>query len=284
MRLPNLAIHMNRAVNEEGLKFHKQLELPLLWSNLSGDLPPPLRFRALLAERAGCVPEDVLGWDLHVYDTQAGAFWGGEGEFLADSQLDNLASCHAGLTALLEGAGEDVRATRALACFDHEEVGSESAEGAGGSFLADVLRRVSAALGCDEEDHRRALAKSFLVSADMAHAYHPNFPNAYDPQHVVRVNGGPVIKINACQRYATDALAEARFALLCREVQVPVQRYSHRGDLACGSTIGPMSAARLGIPTVDVGNPMWAMHSVRESAGVLDHEFMIRVLTRFFLS
>jgi aspartyl aminopeptidase len=118
----------------------------------------------------------------------------------------------------------------------------------------------------------------------MAHAYHPNFPNAYDPQHVVRVNGGPVIKLNACQRYATDALAEARFALLCQEAQVPVQRYSHRGDLACGSTIGPMSAAKLGIATVDVGNPMWAMHSVRESAGVLDHDFMIRVLTRFFLS
>lgn len=283
LRLPNLAIHMNRAVNEEGLKFHKQFELPLLWAALNG-LPPQVRFRALLAERAGCAPEDILSWELHVFDTQPGVFWGAEEEFLADSQLDNLASCHAGLSALLAGLERDSTATRVLACFDHEEVGSESAEGAGGSFLADVLRRAYAGLGCDEEDYRRALAKSFLVSADMAHAYHPNFPNAYDPQHAVRVNGGPVIKLNACQRYATDSLAEARFALLCQEAQVPVQRYSHRGDLACGSTIGPMSAAKLGIPAVDVGNPMWAMHSVRESAGVLDHDLFARVLTRFFLS
>lgn len=284
LRLPNLAIHMNRAVNEEGLKFHKQFELPLLWANLNGNPPPPFRFRALLAERAACTPEDILGWDVHVYDTQPGAFWGTEEEFLADSQLDNLASCHAGLSALSAGVESDAAATRVLACFDHEEVGSESAEGAGGSFLADVLRRVSAGLGCDEEDHRRALAKSFLVSADMAHAYHPNFPNAYDPQHVIRVNGGPVIKVNACQRYATDSAAEARFALLCQEAGVPCQRYSHRGDLGCGSTIGPMSAAKLGISTADVGTPLWGMHSVRESAGVLDHDFMTRVLTRFFLS
>jgi aspartyl aminopeptidase len=284
LRLPNLAIHMNRAVNEEGLKFHKQFELPLLWAGLNAALPPPARFRALLAGRVSCAPEDILGWELHVCDTQPGAFWGAEEEFLADSQIDNLASCHAGLSALLAGIDQNLPATRVLAFFDHEEVGSESAEGAGGGFLADVLRRASAALGCDDEDHRRALAKSFLVSADMAHAYHPNFPNAYDPQHMVRVNGGPVVKIHAGQRYATDSLSAARFSLCCEEAGVPCQCYSHRGDLACGSTIGPMSAAKLGVAAVDVGNPMWAMHSVRESAGVLDHDFMTRALTRFFLS
>ncbi|MFO1418912.1 MAG: hypothetical protein U1E83_09620 [Methylotetracoccus sp.] len=235
----------------------------------------------LLAGRAGCAAEDILGFDLAVHDTQPGSFWGAGQEFIADSQLDNLASCHAALTALT-ASHERSSVTRVVALFDHEEIGSESAQGADGSLLGDVLERILLAQDDDREGYMRALASSLMISADMAHAYQPNFPSAYEPQHTVRVNEGPVLKINANQRYATDGLGAARFAALCQRAGVPHQTYSHRTDLACGSTIGPVSAARLGVPTIDIGNPMWAMHSIRESAGVLDHSYMIRLLRAFF--
>lgn len=278
VRLPNLAIHMNRGVNEDGLKLNKQTELPLLLGNLLEAFPPAEQFRDLLAHELGAEAEDIINWELHVYDTQQGAFWGPHGEFIADSQLDNLASCHSGLTALLDTP--EPAATCVLALFDHEEVGSESAKGAGGSFLTDVLARISADL--DTEAKAQAFAKSFFISADMAHAYHPNFPSAYEPSHQIRVNAGPVIKTNASHRYATDAESEAYFIGLCEAADVPWQQYSHRTDLGCGSTIGPIVAARLGMRTVDVGNPMWAMHSIRESSGAADHGMMVRVLGRFF--
>lgn len=280
LRLPNLAIHMNRAVNEEGLKFNKQTELPLLLGRLGEELPPQQMLRSLLAQEVDCEPDAILGFELAVCDTQAGAFWGLDREFIAHSRIDNLASCHAGLGALT-GASQPP-ATCVGAFFDHEEIGSESAKGADGSFLADVLERISLASGADREGYKRALAQSFLVSADMAHAHQPSFPQAYEPQHLVKVNDGPVIKINANQRYATDGSGEARFIGICERAGVPYQKYSHRSDLACGSTIGPMTAARLGLAAVDVGNPMWAMHSIRESAGVRDHWYLIRVLQRWF--
>ncbi|WP_198323252.1 M18 family aminopeptidase, partial [Methylococcus sp. BF19-07] len=278
VRLPNLAIHMNREVNKEGLKFNKQTELPLLLA-VADDTPPEERLRALLAERAGCEPKDVLSWELSVFDVQPGAVWGPQGEFIADSQLDNLASCHAGLSALLQAAPE---AVAVAAFFDHEEIGSESHKGANGAFLPDVLERIALASGLDRTGYKRALARSFLVSADMAHAYQPNFPQSYEPLHKVFVNAGPVVKTNACGRYATDVEAAARIIRLCEEAGLPYQQYVHRTDLGCGSTIGPMTAARLGIPAADIGNPMWAMHSVRESAGVRDHTYMIRLLRCFF--
>jgi len=278
VRLPNLAIHMNRGVNEDGLKLNKQTELPLLLGNLLEAFTPIEQFRALIAHELGAEAGDIINWEFQVYDTQQGAFWGPNEEFIANSQLDNLASSHAGLTALLNTDAPE--STSVIALFDHEEIGSESAKGAGGSFLADVLGRIIG--GSDAEDQAQALARSVFISADMAHAYHPNFPAAYEPQHHIRVNGGPVIKTNANHRYATDAETEAYFIDLCESVDVPWQQYSHRTDLGCGSTIGPIVAARLGIRTVDVGNPMWAMHSARESAGAVDHEWMVRVLGRFF--
>ncbi|MGB0126007.1 MAG: M18 family aminopeptidase, partial [Rhodocyclaceae bacterium] len=172
--------------------------------------------------------------------------------------------------------------TCVCALFDHEEVGSESAAGAGGSLVSDVLNRIAGNTGTDGEGFRCALARSFFISADMAHAYHPNFPAAYEPNHRVMVNGGPVIKTNANQRYSTGAETAARFMELCERAGVPHQHYAHRTDLGCGSTIGPIVSAKLGIPCVDVGSPMWAMHSVRESAGVLDHSHMIAVLGMAF--
>ncbi|HTH94007.1 MAG TPA: M18 family aminopeptidase [Rhodocyclaceae bacterium] len=280
VRLPNLAIHMNRDVNETGLKLHKQNELPLLFAMAEENIDSDTKFRTVLAEHLAVEANDILTWDICTYDTQPGSFWGPELEFIADSQLDNLASCHAALTALLVGDAPDT--TNMVAFFDHEEVGSESTTGANGSFMSDVIARLSQNLGLDAEDQRRTLANSFFISADMAHAWHPNFPAAYEPCHRVLVNHGPVIKTNANQRYATGADTAARFMQLCEQAGVPVQNYSHRTDLGCGSTIGPIVAARLGIPTVDVGNPMWAMHSVRESAGVLDHGYMIAALAQAF--
>jgi aspartyl aminopeptidase len=280
LRLPNLAIHMNRDVNEQGLKFNKQTELPLILAlpGESDDAEAPLR--KLLADAVQAEAADLLSWEMNVYDVQKGFLWGANEEFIADSQLDNLASCHAALSALI--ATDRPTATCVAAFFDHEEVGSKSATGAGGSFLTDVLNRITNQTKLDEEDRRRAIARSFFISADMAHAYNPNFPAAYEPGHKVMVNSGPVIKTNVNQRYSTNAESAARFMGLCEKAGVPYQQYAHRSDLGCGSTIGPMVAAQLGISSVDVGSPMWAMHSARESAGVLDHTYMIAALTAAF--
>lgn len=282
VRLPNLAIHMNRDVNEQGLKINKQTELPLILGQLGEGEDAEVHLRKLLADAVQGDAADLLSWELAVYDVQKGCLWGANEEFIADSQLDNLASCHAALTVLL--ATEQPTATCMAALFDHEEVGSESATGAGGSFISDVLNRISFHAELDEVDRQRAMARSFFISADMAHAYHPNFPAGYEPNHKVMVNGGPVIKSNVNQRYSSNAETSARFMGYCEQAGVPFQQYAHRGDLGCGSTIGPMVAAQLGIATVDVGSPMWAMHSARESAGAQDHAYMIAALTAAYAS
>ncbi len=282
LRLPNLAIHMNRKVNEEGLKFNKQTELALILSQAVEEQVIANYLAQLLADQCGIKPEQLLSWELNVYDTQKGAFWGAEEQFYSNSQLDNLASCHAGLQAILDDSVLNSENTVLGAFFDHEEIGSESSKGADGSFLSDILQRIAFTMELDKEDYQRTLAQSFMISADMAHAYQPNFPSAYEPEHKVEVNKGPVIKVNANQRYSTESISEAMFIRWCERGDIPYQKYSHRTDIPCGSTIGPMSSARLGIRTIDVGNPMWAMHSIRESAGVEDHGYFVKVLTVFF--
>ncbi len=278
LRLPNLAIHMNPKVNTDGLKLNKQTELPLLLS-IASDQPALVD---LLAAELNVDASAISAWELHACDTQAGALYGLNEEFYANSQLDNLASCHAGLNALLSDASLNSSQFNVCAFFDHEEIGSNSHKGADGSFLPDVLERIAGSLEMSAEDYKRALSNSFMISADMAHAYQPNFPSAYEPEHKVLVNQGPVIKVNANIRYASNSASQARFIQLCEQADVPYQQYSHRTDIGCGSTIGPMTSARLGINTVDVGCPMWAMHSIRESAGVLDHQYITRVFTQFF--
>jgi len=282
MRLPNLAIHMNREVNDKGLVLNKQTELPLLFAESEDGVAADQQFLAYIAQSLGVDTADILTFELNVFDTQKGTFWGAHQEFIADSQLDNLASCHAAMSALL--ATDNPDSTSVCALFDHEEVGSESAAGASGSFLADVINRICISSELSEEDRLRALAQSFFISADMAHAYHPNYPGAYEPCHHVLVNKGPVIKTNANQRYSTNADTAARFIMLCERAGVPYQQYAHRTDLGCGSTIGPIVASNLGVPSVDVGSPMWAMHSIRESAGAADHQFMAAVLVELFNS
>ncbi len=280
VRLPNLAIHMNREVNDKGLALNKQTGLPLIFGFAVDSTEAHTQLTQAIAQQINVRPEDIITWDLAVYDTQQGGFWGLNEEFIANSQLDNLASCHAAMTALLHN--KKPNSTAICALFDHEEIGSESATGASGSFMQDVITRICASTQTNEEDRLRALANSFFISADMAHAYHPNHASSYEPCHHALVNHGPVIKTNANQRYSTNAETAARFIKLCEQAGVPYQQYAHRTDLGCGSTIGPILAAQLGVASVDVGNPMWAMHSIRESAGVLDHAYMIEVLKQHF--
>lgn len=284
LRLPNLAIHLNRGVNEEGLKFQKQNELALILAETSRQLAPGALedFTSLLLPHLPDEAKHLLSWDIAVYDTQKGNIWGLNNEFFAHRQLDNLASCHSALTALLDEKRNQVpQSTLVCAFFDHEEVGSESHCGAASHFLTDTLKRISDATSNSTQDFARALARSFMISADMAHAYHPHFPSVYDTQHAVHINQGVVIKINVNQRYATDSVSQAMFMNWCQQAKVPYQLYSHRNDLPCGSTIGNI-VAKLGLRTVDVGCPMWAMHSCRESAGVFDHNAMIDVMRYFF--
>jgi aspartyl aminopeptidase len=282
VRLPNLAIHMNREVNDKGLKLNKQTELPLIFGEGQDGVKADQQFLSHIADKINVKATDILTFELNVFDTQKGVLWGANQEFIADSQLDNLASCHAALTALINTSTPD--STCVCALFDHEEVGSESATGASGSFLADTITRISASQKLDAEARLRTLAKSFFISADMAHAYHPNHSGAYEPCHHVQVNKGLVIKTNANQRYSTNAESAARFITLCQSANVPYQQYTHRTDLGCGSTIGPIIASGLGVASVDVGSPMWAMHSIRESAGVLDQSYMIAVLKALYKS
>ena len=282
MRLPNLAIHMNREVNNKGLVLNKQTQLPLIFGEGREGVKADEQFLQHLAQALTVNAQDILTFELNIFDTQKGVFWGANKEFIANSQLDNLASCHAAVTALIET--KKPASSCICALFDHEEVGSESTTGASGSFLADVVNRITASQQLDEEARLRTLAQSFFISADMAHAYHPNHPAAYEPCHHVLVNKGPVIKSNANQRYSTNAESAAKFITLCESAGVPYQQYAHRTDLGCGSTIGPIVASNLGVASVDVGNPMWAMHSLRESAGVLDHGYMIAALKALFNS
>lgn len=282
VRLPNLAIHMNKDVNNKGLVLDKQTQLPLIFGYAADSAEAKKQLDQVIAGHLNVNPADILNWDLTIYDTQKGSLWGQDQAFIADSQLDNLASCHAALQALVTVTKPE--ATSICAFFDHEEVGSESATGAGGSFMSDTIQRICAFQKANEEERLRGFANSFFISADMAHAYHPNHPSAYEPEHHATVNQGPVIKTNANQRYSTNAETAAQFIQLCKQAKVPYQEYAHRTDLGCGSTIGPMISAQLGMPTVDVGNPMWAMHSIRESAGVLDHGYMISVLKQHFQS
>ena len=279
-RIPSVAIHLDRKVNDEGLKVDKHRDLgPTL--ALVGEGEDADVLLAAVADAAGVDPGDVLGHDLSLYDRQPPCLAGLEDEFVLAGRLDNQAMCHAALTALVAAAGEEAPASSAVVClFDHEEVDSGSTRGASGPLLADVLTRVAGAPRGDAV-LTRALAGSLLVSADMTHAVHPARADLHDGEHLPRLNGGPAVKTHSGQRYATDARTGAAFRHLCRAVEVPCQEFVIRGDLPCGSTIGPITAAGLGIPTVDVGNPLLSMHSVREMAGSRDPAAMTRVLEAF---
>ncbi|GEN08898.1 aspartyl aminopeptidase [Myxococcus fulvus] len=284
LRVPNLAIHLNRTVNSDGLKLNAQEHMvPVLGLESGGAVD----LRGLLVQELAkggvkAEPADILGYDLCLYDLQPSTRSGAHDEFLHAARLDNLASCHSSLTALLT-APPSREATSGVILFDHEEVGSRSAQGAASPFLRTLLERITLAHSDGKPDaFHRAIAQSFLVSADMAHAVHPNYASLHEPKHQPQMGLGPVIKSNVNQSYATDGESWAHFAALCREAGVTAQHFVTRTDLGCGSTIGPITAGQLGIRTVDVGNPMLSMHSIREMACASDVAAMVAVLRRFF--
>ncbi|MFV3385099.1 M18 family aminopeptidase [Pseudomonas sp. NY15364] len=276
--IPSLAIHLNREANQ-GWAINPQNELPPILAQLASS--ETADFRALLAEQLAMEhdfnPDAVLDYELSFYDTQSAAIVGLNQDFIASARLDNLLSCYAGLLALIES---DDEATCVLVCTDHEEVGSCSACGADGPFLEQVLRRVLP--GGDA--FVRAIQRSLLVSADNAHGVHPNYADKHDGNHGPKLNAGPVIKINSNQRYATNSETAGFFRHLCLENEVPVQSFVVRSDMGCGSTIGPITASQLGVRTVDIGLPTFAMHSIRELAGSHDLDHLVKVLTAFYSS
>ncbi|HZJ91478.1 MAG TPA: M18 family aminopeptidase, partial [Thiopseudomonas sp.] len=276
--IPSLAIHLNREANS-GWTINPQTELPPILAQLQGDESKD--FRAVLAQQLqsehGISDATILDYELCFYDTQPAAVIGLNQDFIAGARLDNLLSCYAGLQALLNS---DDQQMQVLVCTDHEEVGSNSACGADGPFLEQVLRRV---LG-SEEGFVRCVQHSLLISADNAHGIHPNYADKHDGNHGPLLNQGPVIKVNANQRYATNSETSSFFKILCEQAQVPVQTFVTRTDLGCGSTIGPITASQLGIQTIDIGVPTFAMHSIRELAGSQDLDYLIKVLQTFYNS
>ncbi len=276
--IPSLAIHLDREVNQNR-SINAQLHLPpLLWSGTDDDARPDFRsllLEALHRQQPDLQVDTVLDFELCLYDTQPPALVGLEQDFIASARLDNLLSCYTGLQALVQADGEQ---TALLVCTDHEEVGSASHCGADGPFLKSVLERLCAS----PQDLTRALHRSLLVSADNAHALHPNYADKHDENHGPRMNGGPVIKINANQRYASNSETSAVFRHLAQQVNVPVQSFVVRSDQACGSTIGPITASGLGVRTLDVGVPQLAMHSIRELAGARDAFYLYQILQAFY--
>ncbi|MBF7051845.1 M18 family aminopeptidase [Halomonas sp. KAO] len=276
--IPSLAIHLDREANSgRALNAQTQMAPVLLQGGEEGDLPRLLK--EWVSEQHAIEAFELLDFELGFHDMQPPARVGIKGELIASARLDNLLSCFIGLEALLASDGKQ---GVVLVANDHEEVGSASACGAQGPFLGDVLRRVHERLGDgSEEGFIRLIQASRMISCDNAHALHPNFQDKHDAAHGPALNGGPVIKVNASQRYATNSATAALFRDLCREAEVPVQSFVTRADMGCGSTIGPITATELGVPTLDVGVPQWAMHSIRETAGSEDVAYLTRVLAAF---
>ncbi len=278
LRIPQLAIHLDRSIREKGLKLDPQSHMTPLWATGADE---PGAVNEFVAEAVGAKPSEILSWDLMPFDVQAPAIVGRDADLIASARIDNLVSAFCGAHALVTVADALDLSTGdvpVLALYDHEEIGSESATGAAGAFLSALLERISAATGADRADHLQALASSFVVSADGAHATHPNYVDKHEPNHHIEVNAGVVVKRNANQRYATDAASEGRFRSLCAASGVPIQTYIHRNDLPCGSTIGPITAGQLAASTVDVGVPQLAMHSIREMCGTADVDHLVTAL------
>lgn len=275
-RIPQLAIHLDREIGESGLKLDRQRHLVPVWG-LEWDRGS---FADHLADLAGISGATVESWDVALFDLAPAARVGRHREMIASARLDNQVSCHAATRALTSTTPGS--ATAVVALFDHEEVGSISSSGAGGALLAQILERISAAADVTRGDHLAALAGSHAVSVDMAHATHPNYPERHEPAHPISFDGGPAVKVNAQQRYASDAESVVPFLTAAGAAGVPVQQFVSNSSMPCGSTIGPVTAAGLAIPVVDVGVPQLAMHSVRELCGTRDPFFLTEILRHYF--
>jgi aspartyl aminopeptidase len=277
--IPNLAIHMNREINK-GCELNKQKDtLPLL-SLVNKELEKGNYLLKAIADELKVDVKDILDFDLFLYEYEKGCIMGLNNEFISSARLDDLQMVHAGIEAIKNI--EPVNATNVMVCFDNEEIGSSTKQGADSQMLANILERTTLALGKSREEYFRALSKSYIISADNAHAVHPNSPDKHDPTNRPLINKGPVIKINANQAYTTDSNSGAVYETICEKAGVPVQKFVNRSDVRGGSTIGPISSTHLNIRSVDIGNPTLAMHSVREFAGVDDHTYVYKSFIEFF--
>lgn len=283
LQISNLAIHFNRQVND-GVKLSKQKDVLPLLGQINSQLEAGNMLLNLivdeLSKQRPIQQEDILDFDLYLADTTPACTFGAHNEFISAGRLDDLSMCFAGLEAIL--AAHDTDTTQVLAIFDNEETGSQTKQGAGSPFLSYMLKRIALAQSHTEEAYYQAVERAFMISADNAHAWHPNYAEKYDPTNHPMLGGGPVIKFNAAQKYASDAASAAVFAGLCAKAGVPCQRFVNHSDVAGGSTLGNILASSIPLRGVDMGNAILAMHSCRETGSVRDHEYCVKVFTEFF--
>lgn len=274
-KIPSLAIHLQREVNEVGLRVNPHSDLLPILAMESDSLSQAIQqhFHAL--------PEKIISFELYLADSQKSSLWGLNQEFLSSARLDNLAMCHAALKAFLACEPKEDQ-LMGYVIFDHEEIGSETEAGAASDFLVRSLEEFVFAHGGTRWDFLQVLNQSFFLSADMAHGVHPNYVDKHDRNHRPIMNQGPVFKLNHKRRYATSGEALAKLVQLAKKADIPFQYYHHRSDLPCGTTIGPIVASKLGVLTADVGNPMLGMHSIRETAGTKDHEMIVQLFQYFY--
>lgn len=281
LQISNLAIHFNRQVND-GVKLSKQKDVLPILGIINNEFEKGNLLINLICEELNIEQKDILDFDLYLADTAPACTFGIHDEFISSGRLDDLSMVHAGLKALLLSGEQTPKTTQVLAIFDNEETGSQTKQGAGSPFLASILQRIVAAQGGTTEDFYRSIEQAFMVSADNAHAWHPNYSEKFDPTNHPVLGGGPVIKFNAAQKYASDAVSAAVFAGICEKAGVPCQRFVNHSDVAGGSTLGNILASSLPLKGVDMGNPMLAMHSCRETAAVADHLYCIEAFKTFY--
>lgn len=277
--IPNLAIHMNRDVNN-GVALNRQKDVLPMIGLVNETLEKDKYLLNTIAKELNVEACEILDFDLFLYEYEKGCIMGLSEEFISTPRLDDLSMVHAGIKALLDS--KVTNGTNVMVCFDNEEVGSTTKQGADSNLLAHLLERIVLNLGGDKEDYFRALTKSFMISADLAHAVHPNSPEKHDPINKPVINKGPVIKVSANQKYTSDADSVAVYVAICEKAGVPYQKFVNRSDAAGGSTIGPINSSHLHIRSVDMGSPILAMHSVRELGGVMDHYYTTKSFEEFF--
>ena len=279
LQISNLAIHFNRQVND-GVKLSKQKDVLPILGIINDELERGNLLVNVICDELKIDRKDILDFDLYLADASPSCTFGVHDEFISSGRLDDLSMCFAGLEALLAAPAGDV--TQVLAIFDNEETGSQTKQGAGSPFLSAMLKRIALAQSGTEEAYWQAVERAFMISADNAHAWHPNYSEKFDPTNHPVLGGGPVIKFNAAQKYASDAVSAAVFAEICREAGVPCQRFVNHSDVAGGSTLGNILASSIPLRGVDMGNAILAMHSCRETGSVADHEYCVRAFTCFF--
>ncbi len=277
--IPNLAIHMNRAVNK-GIELNKQVDLLPIISMVNDSLETDNLLLKTISKELGLNMEDILDFDLYLYEFEKGNIIGLNNEFVSSSRLDDLEMLHAAFSAFMNSS--TTRGTNVLVCFDNEEIGSRTEQGADSEFLANILERIVICFGGDREDYFRALNKSFMISADAAHAVHPNKGEKSDPTNRPIINKGPVLKISANHKYTSDSISSSVYATICKKCNVPMQKFVNRSDEVGGSTIGPISSSHVSIRSVDIGTPLLAMHSIRELCGVMDHSYVTQTFEEFY--